>query len=311
MPSKEALPQWPVRPMPASAASCFLTVLNVGVALLALPANRQCPLSNSAHRDGTEAFGWSRVSGKSRSGTLLTSQQAPTDGGLQGTWLAVDVDGTIADGHGVPWLTRQVLGSARKAGAWVILASGRRPSYLRALAATCRLESPLVALDGAWVEDASGVLFSRTTISATQLDALERVAWHYGLQVFPVTEQDCCLKVLLVGEADASSAAVASLPMGTRAVNRFLRQTEIVAERVSKGYGFLRLFERYGRPRRMVAFGNDWNDREMFEVADTAYALPSAPPAVQALADAVLEPIATQPVARMVDHLIHPLKDPS
>ncbi len=220
-------------------------------------------------------------------------------------WFGIDVDGTLTESEGIPKQTQIVLARARQAGACVILASGRRPGYLWRLSQACGLDSPIVALDGAWVEAADGTVVARVPIDADALAMLEVAATALGLKTTKIGEPNLYCKVIVSGPRRSLDQLAENQDSSRiRLVNQFPSAAEWVHAGCSKGSGFEALFTRYGRPDQLIAFGNDWNDREMFELADRAYALPSAPQALQAVADEVLAPIATEPVARVIENLL-------
>lgn len=220
-------------------------------------------------------------------------------------WLGIDVDGTIAEGEEIlPW-TRAVLRQAREAGVFVILASGRRPEYLQRISQECGLLSPLVALDGALVEGVDGEVVSRLPMADEDVAALAAAAHRLGLTVVKIGDRDECLKVVVSGAPQRLDQLVTVQRWPRmRRVNQFVGSNEWVRADCSKGHGFDALCARYGRPDQLIVFGNDWNDREMFEVADFAYVLPSAPTKLQAMADQVLPPIQQEPVARVIVDLL-------
>ena len=221
-------------------------------------------------------------------------------------WFGVDVDGTISGIAGIPERTKAVLRRARARGAWVILASGRRPDYLRAISRECGLCSPIVSLDGAWLESADGQWVAKAAIDAEAVSLLEDASGSLGLAMTKIDDHGQILKCLVSGAESALSQLTtrAQAWPGLRLVNRFPTVTEWVRGGLSKGLALTQLSHQYGRPDCLIVFGNDWNDREMFEIADVAYALPTAPLAVQAAADRVLAPIETEPVAQVIEEIL-------
>lgn len=242
--------------------------------------------------------------GADKIGATITERSGRNISTMEDIWFAVDVDGTIAEDHGIPWPTRRILREARRSGAWVVLASGRRPAYLRALHDQLSLQSPLVALDGGRVETVGNQAFDYP-MDPDSVSGLAELARLAAVSMIEITNRAGCLKVVLSGSAEGLNLVTAQMPDAVRVVNRFPNAIEFVARGCSKGSGLRKLVEYYGRPSRLIAFGNDWNDREMFLEADVACVLPSAPLALQQLADEVLDPIAMQPVARWIDKFIH------
>jgi hydroxymethylpyrimidine pyrophosphatase-like HAD family hydrolase len=219
-------------------------------------------------------------------------------------WFGIDVDGTIADSDGIPEETQALLRWARQQGAWIILASGRRPHYLREISRRLGLDSPVIALDGAWLENSRGEVLMTVPMAAKIVDRLRQEADRRGLRVTLIGEEDVCYKLLMAGDPAELRALQQDTWPAVRVVNDFTREIEWVSMESSKGHALTTLIRYFGRPAHLIAFGNDTNDREMFHVADQAYALPSAPQALKDVATRVLEPIETQPVARVIRRLL-------
>ena len=223
-------------------------------------------------------------------------------------WLATDLDGTISGAQGIAPGTASMLTKASQAGIWVILASGRRPEHVRQIGQQLHLHAPFIALDGALVEVPGQKVFRTCPMDARDVDALCATAEDLGLKPHRIGEHGADFKVVLTGPLEKLEKLFhmgASAWPRLREVNRFARQAEWVRADCSKGRALVDLSLCYGRPDRIIAFGNDWNDREMFEVADLAYALPSAPAPLQALADQVLGPVEEEPVAQIIASLLH------
>lgn len=225
-------------------------------------------------------------------------------------WLATDLDGTISGARGIAPGTASMLTKAGQAGIWVILASGRRPKHVRQIGQQLRLHAPFIALDGALVEVPGQKVFRTSPMDARDVDALCTSAEDLGLELYRIAEGGASFKVVLTGPLEKLEKLCkmgASAWPRLREVNRFADQAEWIRADCSKGRALVELSLRYGRPDRIIAFGNDWNDREMFEVADLAYALPSAPDGLKALAHQVLGPIEEEPVAQVIALLLNSL----
>jgi Cof subfamily protein (haloacid dehalogenase superfamily) len=120
-------------------------------------------------------------------------------------------------------------------------------------------------------------------------------------------------KVLAVGEpplphevAELARERFSGIADVTISHPRFL---EFVAPGVSKGRAVRWLARRLGVSlAATMAIGDQWNDVEMLAEVGHGAAMPSAPPAVMAVARYVAPPVADEGVAHMIDALI--LADP-
>jgi Cof subfamily protein (haloacid dehalogenase superfamily) len=139
---------------------------------------------------------------------------------------------------------------------------------------------------------------------STFLGARARVVPDLGAAIVrPVT------KIIARGEPGRPAAVIGearSVFAGRAEVTishpRFL---EFVAPGVSKGRAVRWLTRRAGiSTSRVLAIGDQWNDREMLAVAGHGVAMPSAPAEVRAVARYVAPPLEEEGVAQMLEDLV-------
>lgn len=197
--------------------------------------------------------------------------------------LACDLDGTLAeDGHVAP-ATWDALRSARRAGLTLVLVTGRRLATFAADGPFAEVFEAIVAEDGA------AVYFTRN----------DAVVLPFGRIAPEVTRRLGALDIPL-----ERGVAIAStwLPHD-EAVSEVLRQTGgsatveynkgavmVLPPGATKGSGLRIALEELGYSlHNTVAVGDAENDRSLFEVVEYAVAVANAVPAMQELADVVLD----------------------
>lgn len=160
------------------------------------------------------------------------------------------------------------------------------------------LERFILRADDPKADDYSAFMGARAELVPNLVDAVRH----------PVT------KVLAVGEpplpteiAPIAAAAFAGRADVTISHPRFL---EFVAPGASKGRAVRWLARRLGVPLgATLAVGDQWNDLEMLAEVGHGAAMPSAPPAVRAVARYVAPPLAEEGVAQLIERLV--LADPA
>jgi HAD superfamily hydrolase (TIGR01484 family) len=73
---------------------------------------------------------------------------------------------------------------------------------------------------------------------------------------------------------------------------------------VSKGLSLSRLFEKFGRGKRVIAAGDDANDASLFAIADFNIAMAHAPAALQEQADYIAPPTAEYPIIEALKYIL-------
>ncbi len=196
--------------------------------------------------------------------------------------LASDLDGTLAENGVVAAETWDMLRKARSAGLTIILVTGRALETFITDGPFNELCEAIVAENGAIVyfprRDTISFPFGRLTPAVLQrLDSLD-IPLERGMAIVAtVVPHDAAILEILrtVGggaTVEYNRGSVMVLPLGA-----------------TKGTGLQYALREMGySPHNVVACGDAENDRSLFEVAEFAAAVASAPPGIKALADMIL-----------------------
>jgi Cof subfamily protein (haloacid dehalogenase superfamily) len=239
--------------------------------------------------------------------------------------VAIDVDGTLADGRGdVSGPVEQAVRDTRVAGVEVVLVSGRPQVSALPVFIQLGLTLPLISSGGAFVSDpSSGRVISQVQPDPEDVRAFVELARDagatliyqtptelYGEGSLAIIEElraanrtwieqvddglEACPDVIKVSACaprdrlDGLESAVARRNLALSLVYSGPEYLEMTAARVSKGDALRRLIEDLGiGPEQVLVIGDAPNDISMFREAGLAVAMGNASAEVRDLADVV------------------------
>lgn len=230
-----------------------------------------------------------------------------------------DVDGTLLDRHNrIPPSAKEAVMALKNAGHTVALASGRSPFMLEQVRQELQLDS-YVSFNGQYVVD-QGTLIYSNPIHPDAVDQLSAFAatHEHALVFLDHAQMSCnqeyhphvelCLNSLGVTHpshhpsfcegrtiyqimlfcTSEEEAAYSEQFNGLQFVRWHPLSMDVLPAGGSKAEGVTRLAARLGfEPEDIYAFGDNYNDMEMFQYASCSIAMANAPEALQQLASHV------------------------